>query len=186
MESIAFYALWLPIIVSTIVVYLAMMVFNMLLPLHWKDFAPVEDEDGLLEALRSRNVTRGQYYFPFANSREGMASPEWKEKVNRGPVGITLIHRSGTSMTRQLVGQLILTFAIAIAAGYMGTAALGTGAPYLEVFQATGTAAFLGHAGAHFTYAIWYGFGWGATWMRAAEGLIYGLLTAGVFGWLWP
>jgi hypothetical protein len=34
--------------------------------------------------------------------------------------------------------------------------------------------------------SIWFGQPWSATVKDVLDGLIYGLLTAGVFGWLWP
>ena len=34
--------------------------------------------------------------------------------------------------------------------------------------------------------AIWRGETWGVTFKHILDGLIYGLLTAGTFGWLWP
>jgi len=39
---------------------------------------------------------------------------------------------------------------------------------------------------AYFSDAIWKMKPWGMTLKHAIDGLVYGLLTAGVFGWLWP
>ncbi len=41
-------------------------------------------------------------------------------------------------------------------------------------------------AGNASTGAIWFGHTWGRTAKDIADGVIYGLLTAGLFGWLWP
>jgi hypothetical protein len=49
-----------------------------------------------------------------------------------------------------------------------------------------GTAAFLGYAAGAVPAAIWMGKPWRSAVKELADGLIYGLLTAGVFGWLWP
>lgn len=54
------------------------------------------------------------------------------------------------------------------------------------MFRVTGTAALLAHCGALFPRSIWFGFSWRMTWMETVDGLVYALLTAGVFGWLWP
>jgi len=40
----------------------------------------------------------------------------------------------------------------------------------------------LGHA----HQSIWYRQEWSTTGKYIIDGLIYSLLTAGVFGWLWP
>jgi hypothetical protein len=60
------------------------------------------------------------------------------------------------------------------------------GAEYLTVFRVAGTAAFLGFAGASASESIWKGQPWSITLKYLLDGLIYSLLTAGVFGWLWP
>ncbi len=179
-------SLWLPILLATVIVYIAAFIMNMVLPFHKGDFLEIADEDGFMEAMRSRGLKRGQYFFPFANSAEVTRSPEWKERINRGPVGFLFIVPKGTTMKPQLIAQFIFMLIVTIIAGYVGMASLGPGVEYLKVFQITGTAAFLGHSGSHFTNSIWYGASWRVSWLRAAEGLVYGLLTAGVFGWLWP
>ena len=59
-------------------------------------------------------------------------------------------------------------------------------ANYLEVFRVAGTTAFLGYAAAQVQDSIWKGQPWGVTLKHVLDGLIYALLTAGTFGWLWP
>ena len=183
---ISLLSLWLPILVSAALVYVAAFVLNAVIPLHSKDFLKLPNEDAIIDTVRAQEVQRGQYMFPGVESREEWNSPEWAEKANRGPVGILFVLPSGTGMSKQLIFQALYTLAISIMAGYMGTASLGPGTSYLGVFQVVGTAAFLGHSFGHFTHAIWYGFSWKVTWVRVFEGLLYGALTAGVFGWLWP
>ena len=34
--------------------------------------------------------------------------------------------------------------------------------------------------------AIWMGKPWSVAWKEVFDGLLYGLVTAGAFGWLWP
>ena len=63
---------------------------------------------------------------------------------------------------------------------------LPIGTSYLRVFQIVGTTAFLGYAGALVQQSIWYGRSWSMTIRTMLDGLLYALLTAGVFGWLWP
>jgi hypothetical protein len=38
----------------------------------------------------------------------------------------------------------------------------------------------------HFQTAIWYRRSCSTTLKDVFDGLVYGLLTAGTFGWLWP
>jgi hypothetical protein len=71
-------------------------------------------------------------------------------------------------------------------AAYIGGRALGPSADYLEVFRFTGCTAFIGYGLALLQNSIWYKRNWGATLKSVFDALVYGLLTAGAFGWLWP
>jgi hypothetical protein len=54
------------------------------------------------------------------------------------------------------------------------------------VFRFAGTTAFIGYSVALWQMSIWYRRAWSTTIKATVDGLIYALLTAGVFGWLWP
>ena len=71
-------------------------------------------------------------------------------------------------------------------AAYVAGHALPAGAYYLRVFQIVGVTTFVGYALALWQQSIWYGRSWGTTLRTSIDGLVYALLTAGVFGWLWP
>jgi hypothetical protein len=75
---------------------------------------------------------------------------------------------------------------ISVFVAYLSSRTLAPGVPYLTVFRVAGTAALLGYAGALFWAPIWMGKPWATAWKEALDGLVYGLLTAGTFGWLWP
>lgn len=59
-------------------------------------------------------------------------------------------------------------------------------ANYLVVFRVAGTAGFLAYGLGHLSNSIWRGQPWVMTLKEVVDGLVYGLLTAGTFGWLWP
>ena len=44
----------------------------------------------------------------------------------------------------------------------------------------------MGYALAQGQESIWHSRSWGTTLRNTLDGLIYGLLTAGTFGWMWP
>jgi hypothetical protein len=52
--------------------------------------------------------------------------------------------------------------------------------------RVVGTAAILGYAIGHLHDSIWKGQPWGTTAKFVIDGVVYGLVTAGTFGWLWP
>jgi len=75
---------------------------------------------------------------------------------------------------------------IGLFVAYLTGRTLPFGANYLVVFRVAGTAGFLGYGLGHISDGIWKGQPWSATIKEVIDGLIYGLLTAGTFGWLWP
>jgi hypothetical protein len=75
---------------------------------------------------------------------------------------------------------------VEIFAAYIAGRALSAGAPYLHVFRFAGATAFVGYSLALWQMSIWYRRAWSSTIKATVDGLIYALLTGGVFGWLWP
>jgi hypothetical protein len=89
-------------------------------------------------------------------------------------------------MARKLTLWFIYLVAVSVFAAYIAGRALPHGAHYLTVFRFAGATAFLGYSAALWQMSIWYKRAWSSTVKVTVDGLIYGLLTAGTFGWLWP
>ena len=82
--------------------------------------------------------------------------------------------------------KFVQCLAINVFAAYLAGRTLSAGAEYLAVFRVVGTVALLGHGMGELNNWIWRGQSWGVTIRHVIDGLVYALLTAGVFGWLWP
>ena len=116
-----------------------------------------------------------------------MKSPEFVAKMNAGPVLVMTVRPGGPpSMGRSLALWFAYAIVVGVFAAYMAGRALGPGAPYREVFRFAGCTAFLGYSLALLQNSIWYWRNWSATLKSVFDGLVYGLVTAGIFGWLWP
>jgi hypothetical protein len=89
-------------------------------------------------------------------------------------------------MGRQLLCWFLYVVAVLVFAAYVASRAVGPGAPYLEVFRFVGTTAFVAFTMAHWQTSIWYRRAYRTTILETIDGLVYALLAAGVFGWLWP
>jgi hypothetical protein len=101
---IGFPTLWLPIVLSAVIVFLASWVLHMLLRYHWKDLSPIPGEDSVLETMRKEGVRPGDYGFPHMACPANMKAPETAEKLKRGPVGFMTVLPSGPpAMGRSLV-----------------------------------------------------------------------------------
>ncbi len=180
-------SLWLPILLSAVIVFVASSLIHMVLRYHQSDYRKLPDEDGMMEALRRFGVPPGDYGFPKPDSPKAMKEPAFLEKWSKGPVGImTVIPSAPPSMGKSLVLWFVYCVVVGIFAAYIAGRALQPGAPYLAVFRFAGCTAFVGYSLALWQYSIWLAHSWTTTLKSNIDGLIYGLLTAGVFGWLWP
>jgi hypothetical protein len=180
-------SLWLPILLSAVLVFAVSSVIHMFLGYHASDYQPVPDEDGVMDALRAAGVQPGSYAVPHATGMKEMGSPEYVEKYSRGPVALITVGRSGPpSISAELTQWFLFCLIMSFFAAYVASRALGAGADYIPVFRMVSTVAFIGYAVGSWQESIWFRRPWSVTAKGTFDGLIYALLTAGVFGWLWP
>lgn len=180
-------ALWLPILLSAVFVFLASSVLHMALPWHKSDFQALPNEDKAMEAIRALAIPPGDYMVPRPSSREDMGSAAFAEKMKKGPVMIVTVMPNGPiSMGRSLGFWFAYCLAMSILAAYITGRALAPGTPYLQVFRFAGATAFIGYSAALWQMVIWYRKSLTTTIKLTIDGFIFGLLTAGAFGWLWP
>jgi hypothetical protein len=184
MVSVA--ALWLPILLSAVLVFVASSIMHVLLPYHRSDYQKLPEEDKLLASLRAIGLKRGLYIFPFGTHKE-MKSPVLAEKYKQGPVGVLTVMPSGLPVMPKLMGMwFVYCLIIGYFAADLTARTLAPGAHFSFVFRMAGTAAFLGYGVGRLSDSIWKGQTWSATLKDVIDGLVYGLLTGATFGWLWP
>jgi hypothetical protein len=185
MTSLA--SLWLPILVSAVAVFIASSVIHMALPWHKGDYRAVPQESLVLDALRPFAIAPGDYMLPKCSDMAEMKTPGFQDKLKKGPVIVMTVMPGGAfSMGQPLALWFLYSVVVGIFAAYVACSTLAVGAPYLQVFRIVSTVAFTGYVLALWQLSIWYRRSWGTTIRSSVDGLIYGLLTAGVFGWLWP
>jgi len=133
----------------------------------------VPNEDRVMDALRPLAIPPGDYMVPRPSSREDMRSPEFAEKIRKGPVMILTVVPSGPmSMGRNLVLWFLYCVVVGLLAAYVAGRALPVGAAYLRVFQFVGVTAFVGYSVALWQMSIWYRRAWSATIKATVDGLI--------------
>lgn len=179
-------SLWLPIVLGAVILFVASSIMHMALKYHQGDYRQLPDEDTLRGALRTAGVTRGLYMFPYCK-HDQMKSPEMAEKWKQGPNGTLIIMPSGMPNMGKFLGQwfgflLLMNFFIA----YLAAHTMAAGTHYLQVFRVVGTAGFIGYGLSNIINGIWRGHTSSMVIKDVIDGLVYGLLLAGTFGWLWP
>ena len=178
-------ALWLPIVLSAVFVFIAANVLWMALPFwHRSDYGKLSNEDTVLSDLGS--AKSGQYVVPMVNWNKLPA--EERDAIRAKPMAFVILRNPAASFSfpAALISYFIYALVISTLVAYVTCHALGSGVHYLAVFRIAGTAAILGYAFGSVPDSIWYGKPWSVTVKNIIDGIIYGLLTAGTFGWLWP
>ena len=174
--------LWVPVLVSGALVWVASFLMHMVIPHHKGEWKGLPNEEALLAALKG--APAGQYMFPWCEPAQ-MNDPAMQEKRNNNPNGHLTIWPGQFSMGKNLVLTLLTYIVIGLFVAYVGWHGMEGETPeYMRVFRICGAAAFMAHGLGMLTYMIWFqvkGF-----WTYTFDNLVYALLTAGVFGWLWP
>ncbi len=176
-----------PIVVAAVLVFVASSVLHMVLNYHKADFSPLPKEDEVLETFRRLNVAHGDYVAPYCDSPQSMKEPAYLEKMKRGPGLVVTVWPTGTFNMGATLGQwFVYVLVVSLFTGYVLSRVFAAGADYMTVFRIAGTVAFMAYALGTPQASIWFQKGWGSTMRSMVDGLIYGLVTAGAFGWLWP
>ena len=180
-------ALWLPILLSAVFVFIVSATIHMTPLWHKNDYPALPNQDQVSIALRSLAIPPGAYILPRANDMKEMRTPEFKEKFKAGPVMfMTVLASPSMSMTRPLTLWFIYVLISNFLAAYVASRTLAPGADHEMVFCIVGTVAFIGFAAALWQMSIWYGRALSMTIKSTIDGLIFAAVTAGTFMWLWP
>jgi hypothetical protein len=116
-----------------------------------------------------------------------MKKPEVQEKFKQGPVGTITIFPSGAvNMGKYLALWCVYCLIIGVFTAYLTGRTVAPGTVYLAVFRVAGTVSFMAYGIGQLNDSIWKGQPWSNTIKHFIDGLIFGLLTGGTFGWLWP
>jgi hypothetical protein len=179
--------LWLPIGLAAVLVFVASSIMHMVLPYHKGDFAAVPREDDVMRALRGFSIPPGDYMLPRPSSMQDMKSASYQEKFKQGPVLTMTITPAGHNfMGTALMKWFVYCLVVSLFAAYLASRALPAGAPYLEVSRFASTTAFIGYGLALWQNSIWYRRKWTTTLKANIDAVVYGFLTGGAVGWLWP
>lgn len=179
--------LWLPIALGTIAAWFASMLVHMLLKYHNGDYQQLSNEDEVAAAIANGSPAKGVHSMPYCVDMSEMGNEAMQKKFNEGPVAFVTIFDSGMPAMPKLIGQQILYFLFGCTLiAYCAALALAPGAEYLDVFRFVSSVGFLAFGWGQIPFAIWYGHKWSTSAKYLLDALIYGLVVAGVFAWLWP
>ena len=177
--------LWLPIVVSAVLVFVLSALSHMLVPFRQREWGGLAGQGTIQEAVRG--VAPGLYVFPSPADHRERGEAEFMASWAKGPSGwISLVPPGPINMARNLGLSLLVNLLVSAMAGYVAIHALGGAPHYRAVFRLVGTIGVLAYAVGPLYEGIWFWKPWRSFAMGALEALAYGLIMAGTFGWLWP
>ena len=180
-------ALWLPILLSAVFVFITSSIVHMVLRYHASDYTRLPDEDAVRAAIRSGSPGPAQYILPYCGTMKEMQTPEMQQKFVEGPVAVLNLRRPGPpSMGPSLAQWFIFSLVVSALVAYVASHSLPPDAPGRNIFRVVGVTAFLAYAAGQIPAAIWMGKPWSVAWKEVFDGVLYAAVTAAAFYWLWP
>ncbi len=181
-------ALWLPILVSAVAVFVLSSIIHMTPLWHKSDYPRYANEDRVLDALRPIAIPPGDYLMPRPASPAEMRSPEFQEKMKRGPaLLLTVMPPWSGSLVSNLSWWFVYCVVVSTFAAFIAGSVLPPGAASLSALcRFAGTTALLGYTLALWQMTIWYRRSVTMSLKATFDGLIFAAVTCAVFAWLWP
>jgi hypothetical protein len=176
-------SLWLPIVVSGVVVFFAAFLAWMALPHHRKDWGRLGNEDRFFEMLRDQGIEPGEYMFPWCH---GLEKDEMQTRYKAGPWGTLYVLDAQPNFARNLVLTFLFYLAVSLLAGYVASMSLAEGADAAQVFRVVSVCAMMGYCLGSIPGEIFTGRRLRPMLACFADGVVFALITGGIFAWLWP
>ncbi|MFP5246778.1 MAG: hypothetical protein ACLGH0_08795, partial [Thermoanaerobaculia bacterium] len=151
--------LWLPILVSAVLVFIASNILWMMLPFwHSSDYKRLADEQPMMNALTP--LSPGQYIFPWLDWKN--ATPERKAELAKLPSGYMIVRGPGTfGFGKAIFLWFVYIVIVSVFVAYLTGRTVAAGTEYLLVFRVAGTAGTMAWAlGSDIANSIWYGRPW--------------------------
>jgi hypothetical protein len=179
--------LLLPILVSTVVVFVASSVIHMVLQWHTPDYRKLANEDEVRAAIRAGAPAPAQYIFPHCTDAKEAATEAMKRKFEEGPVGVLYVKPSGqVQLGPFLRNWTLYVLVVVLLVAYVTRAARAPGASFTAVLQVAAVTGWLAFSWQGPADSVWKGKPWSATARDMVDGLVYGTLTGVIFAWMWP
>ena len=181
------FVIWLPTLASAVAVFIVSSIIHMATKWHANDTKQLPNEDAVGNLLR--DLPAGEYRFPYAATMAEMRTPEFEEKLKRGPTGIVGVrgmHSDRKGLQNALIAWFLYTIVVSWLSGHLAHVALPGPTDHHDIAHTVGLAAFLGYGMALAQNSIWSPTKWKTTAKMMVDALVYAVVTAEIFVWLWP
>ncbi len=182
-----FGSLWLPVLASTVAVFVASSILHMALKYHKADYKKLPQEDAVAEALRKAAPGPGVYVLPYMEDMSAMKDPAARERFVKGPVAMLMFRPNGVPSMGKMLGQwAVYCFVVSFVTGYVARHTMHFGQDGHTVLRITAAVSFMAYGVAEIANSVWRGQPWSNTVRAMIDGLVYAVATGLCFFLLWP
>jgi hypothetical protein len=179
--------LWLPILLSAVVVFIISSLVHMVFKWHASDYRRTANEEALRTAINAGDPAPGRYVIPFCQDMKAMGDPEMVKKYQEGPIAHIIVYPKGVPNMGKYLGQWFAwTVVVATLAAYLAARACGVdpaAAGHAAKWGASIT--FIAHGLGTVQESIWSGRSWSSSAKYLLDAALYAAGTWAVFLWLW-
>ena len=185
--SVSLMQLWLPIVLGGVFCWIASALIHMLIKYHNYDYKKLSNEEQVGDALRQGDPKPGLYHMPHCTDMKEMNNESMQAKFKQGPIALISVFENGMPpMGKLLVQQLAFFLVGCLLIAYVATLGLAPSAGFMEVFRFTMVISFLTFGYGLIPDSIWLGQPWSNCLRYLLDALIYAVIVAATFAWLWP
>jgi len=182
-----FLSLWIPVLVSSVVVFVISSILHMALKYHRADYKGLPNEDAVRDALGKGSLPPGLYQVPHCGDMKSMQTPENMAKFEKGPIAVIAVLPNGLpAMPKYLAQWFLFCMFVSFTAAYVARHTLNVGSDGMLVMRITGTVAFAAYGLTNVLDSIWKGQPWSNTGRAMIDGIVYAVATGATFRLLWP
>lgn len=181
-------SLWLPILLSAVVVFVVSCLIHMVFKWHAPDYRGLPNEAGARAALGQDKLAPGRYVIPYCPDMNGMGSAEMRRKYEEGPVAQVLVGPNGVpNIGKYLAQWFVWSLVIAAVSGGFALCILGTTTGQQAVAaRLVGGLSFVAYGFGTVQESIWMMRPWSSSLKHLLDAALYALGSGLVFLWLWP
>jgi hypothetical protein len=181
------FQLWLPILVSAVLVFVASSLIHMVFKWHNSDYRKLANEPAVAAALGASAPAPGLYSLPHCIDMKDMQAPDMQARFRSGPVAMITVRPPGMpAMGALLLQWFVFTLLLATAIAVLVLYTYGRRGNPAAIGHLAGVVAFLAYGAGSIPNAIWMGKPWGTVGKDLLDALIYGAVTGLAFWQLWP
>jgi hypothetical protein len=184
----ALFVLWLPILLSAVIVFVISSLVHMVLKWHAPDYRGFSNEEAVRAAIRAGDPSPGPYVLPYCSDVKEMGSEAMLQKYREGPVGYIILASSGApNLGKSLGSWFLFSFVIAIVAAFLATQVYGLDPAHARsAAWLVGAVSFIAYGFGTITESIWMARPWSSSAKYLLDAALYATGSASIFLWLWP